>query len=386
MLVFRGRRSVYVALWCLLAMSMCGFGPPTLVDRDVAPQQKFTIGQLRQIQWARTPPINSSARSVLAYDLDAEQVLMTQAADLPVPPASLVKLMTALLIFEQNRLTKQVTIQPEDLVGGATMGLRAAEVLRVEELLWGLLIPSGNDAAMALARQYTGHVSLFVQRMNLRARELNLRETQFANPHGLDVDGQVASAQDLLTLVRLLWQYPLFREIVGTAMTTVAHHPLYTTNQLLGSSPALNCPTPEVCSINGVKTGTTARAGQSLIAGVDRDGHQLFVVVLGSIDRYADMQAVLAVIQHNYHWIPVHLPQRPTALDRLFDPSGNRWVLRAEGDTADILLARWEYQNLRLFRRVHPPPYHVWTAGMEVGVLEWRLGDTVVATQRLIIR
>ena len=134
MLVFRGRRSVYVALWCLLAMSMCGFGPPTLVDRDVAPQQKFTIGQLRQIQWARTPPINSSARSVLAYDLDAEQVLMTQAADLPVPPASLVKLMTALLIFEQNRLTKQVTIQPEDLVGGATMGLRAAEVLRVDVL------------------------------------------------------------------------------------------------------------------------------------------------------------------------------------------------------------------------------------------------------------
>ncbi len=360
----------------VLLLFICGFSPPALVDRDAAPQRRFTVGQLRQIQRARTPAPDINALAVLVYDLDAERALMTRRADLPVSPASLTKLMTALLVFEQNRLTERVTIQSQDLVGEATMGLRAGEVLHVEELLWGLLVPSGNDAAMALARHHSGQVSTFVQRMNLRARELNLRGTHFANPNGFDADGQVCSAQDLLALVRLLWQYPLFRQIVGTASTTVASHPLRTTNRLLGFYP----------NANGVKTGTTGQAGQSLIAGVERSGHQLFAVILGSTDRYADIQAVLAAVQRNYRWTSVRLPERPTVLDRLFDAAGNRWFLRAEGDTADIFLAEWERQELRVFRRVRPPPFDVWRAGMEAGVLEWRLGDAVIATQRLIVR
>ena len=382
------RFSPYVLpLWGLIALFLCGFGPPTMVDRDVAPSKRFTVGQLRQIQRALTPPPETSAVSVLVYDLDSGRELMAKAAHLPVSPASLAKLMTALLVLEQNRLEEQVTIQQQDLVGEAEMGLSEGEVLRVEALLWGLLIPSGNDAAMALARHHSGQVEDFVRHMNLRAGDLGMHRTQFHNPSGFDADGQVSSAQDLLTLVRRLWEYPLFRQIVGTPSATVASHVLQTTNRLLGAYPG----------VNGVKTGTTLQSGQSLIVGLEQNGHQIFAVVLGSLDRYHDVRLVLQAVQGNYSWVPLYLPGRPTALDRLFDAEGKRWFLRTDGFTFDstastagplfeALLAGWERQELKVFRRVHSPPSGNWDTGMQAGVLEWRLGDAVIATQRLLVQ
>jgi len=371
---------------CLTAFFLFVFGPPTIVARAVAPRQRYTVGLLGQIQQAHVPPPGISAVSVLVYDLETGRVLMNKAEQLPVSPASLAKLMTALLILEQDRLSELVTIQGADLVGEAAMGLRAGEELFVEELLWGMLIPSGNDAAMALARHHSGLVESFVASMNLRAGDLGMYNTLFHNPNGFDADGQVSSAQDLLILVKLLWEYPLFREIVGTAATKVAGHELQTTNRLLGSYPG----------INGVKTGTTWQSGQSLIAGLEEDGHQLFALVLGSVDRYHDMRLVLQAVKGSYGWVPLHLPERPTALDRLFDSEGNRWFLRADGMSVDpaaleagpffeALLSGWERQELQVFRRLHPPPSGVWAAGMPAGVLEWRLGDTLIATQRLFV-
>ena len=376
-----------VALFCLISLFLCGFGPPTIVDRDVGPTQRFTVGQLRQIQVATVPPAGVSAASVIVYDVDSGRELMEKAGRLPVSPASLAKLMTALLVIEQDRLSEPVTVQREDLIGGAVMGLRAGEELRVEELLRGLLIPSGNDAAMALARHHSGYVDEFVHNMNRRAGELGMHGTQFRNPNGFDAEGQRSSAQDLLKLVTLLWEYPLFREIVGTAETTVGNHQLRTTNRLLGSYPG----------VNGVKTGTTLESGQSLIIGMEQNGHQLFAVILGSVDRYHDMRAVLQAVQGNYSWVPLRLPQRPTALDRIFDEDGNRWFLYADGINVgpaaleagaffDALLAGWERQELQVFRRLEPPPSGLWTTGMPAGILEWRLGEAVIATQRLFVQ
>ena len=374
-------------LYFLLAIFLCGFGPPTIVDRDAAPRQRYTVGQLRRIQLAQRPPPDISAVSVLVYDVESGRELMEKAAHLQVSPASLAKLMTALLVLERDQLSERVTIRQSDLIGEATMGLNAGEELRVEELLWGLLIPSGNDAAMALARHHAGQVEAFVEQMNLRAGDLGMHDTLFQNPNGFDADGQVSSARDLLTLVKVLWAYPLFREIVGTSTTTVAKRELQSTNRLLGSFPG----------VNGVKTGTTHRSGQSLIAGVEENGHQLFALVLGSVDRYHDMRLVLQAVQGNYSWVPLRMPGRPTALDRLFDTQGERWYLRADGINVnpaaieagpffEALLASWDRRELQVFRRLDPPPAGMWATGMPAGVLEWRLGDTLVATQRLIVQ
>lgn len=364
-----------MAALALLALVLCGFGPPTLLDRDGPAPQRLTVGQLRQIEQAGRPPETISAQAVLVYDVDADRVLIQHNAAVARAPASLIKLMTALLILEKGGLDQIVVVEGEDLVGEATMGLQVGELLTAEDLLWGLLIPSGNDAAMALARHHSGRVDAFVQRMNLRAQELGLAQTNFANPNGFDAVGQISSAQDLLTLIRLLWKYPLFRQIVGTASAEVAGHSLVSTNQLLGTFPGAN----------GVKTGTTTAAGQSLIAGIDRSGHQLFAVILGSQDRYFDARALVAVAGKSFAWANLGLSKRSTALDRVYDADGKRWFVRTEGETAALFLPAWERQRLRPYRRLQLPPPGLWSPDASAGILEWRMGGEVVATQRLVL-
>ncbi|MCB0113679.1 MAG: D-alanyl-D-alanine carboxypeptidase, partial [Caldilineaceae bacterium] len=293
-----------------------------------------------------------------------------------LPPASLTKLMTALIIFEEGNLLDQVTMIGADLIGGANMGAQAGETYTVEQLLWGLLVPSANEAAMALARHHSGQVFVFVQRMNLRAQELGLAHTNFVNPEGFDEDGHRASARDLLAVTQELWQYPLFREIVGSSTVTLGGRALRSTNELLGVDP----------EVDGVKTGTTDEAGQCLIVSVDRGGHQFYIAIMNSQDRFADARVIKAQIEQSYIWRTATLPVRPTALDRLFDAEGNRWFLAAEGPSPSLLLPAWEAARLRPYRTIYPLPEDPWTSGSEVGVLEWRYGDVVVGTQRLILR
>jgi D-alanyl-D-alanine carboxypeptidase len=367
-------RTLFVV--ALAALFTCGFGPPTLIDRDVAPTHRLTVGQLRQMESARTLPAEVTSQAVLIYDVDADQIVMDHNTDQPLPPASLTKLMTALLILEQGDLQAQVTIEPGDLIGGATMRLQTGERWSVEQLLWGLLVPSGNDAAQALARHHSGQVYIFVHHMNLRAQELGLTSTYFENPHGLDDVGHVSSARDLLTLTRLLWPYPLFREIVGTSSITVGGRVLQSTNQLLGM----------FRGANGVKTGTTPNAGECLIASIDQDGHQLLIIILGSQDRYADVRALNSIYMHNYGWRTAAIGPRPTALDRLYDDNGDRWFVAAQGESPAFFLPRWELGRLRPFRNLYPLPLSPWSSGMIVGRLEWRLGDRTVGTQQLVLR
>lgn len=382
-------RESYLAACLLagLAVFLCGFSPPTLTDRNEAATVLLSIGQLRQIHEARTAPPNSSAVAVLVYDVASDRVLLSTGADIPISPASLVKLMTALIVLEEDRLSELVTVTYQDLVGEATMGLVAGDVLRVEDLLWGLLVPSGNDAAAALARHHSGDSKAFVDRMNARAVELNLQSTRFANPHGLDADGQVTNAQDLLSLTLLLWDYPLFRQIVGSAAVTVGGRDLSSTNRLLGT----------YAGANGVKTGTTFWSGQSLIAGVNREGYQTFALVLGSMDRYLDVRAALDASFETYERVNLHLPQRPTALDRVFDAEGRRRFLTSashpgqlsgEEDSGQdsILLAAWERHNLRVYRNLDASLPVGLVPGAQVGVVEWRLGGAVLATHPLTVR
>jgi D-alanyl-D-alanine carboxypeptidase (penicillin-binding protein 5/6) len=332
------------------------------------------VGQLRVWSDAQTAP-GLSARAYLVYDLDAGQILLGEQIETPRPPASLAKLMTALLVFERNELTRTVTVAGADLVGGATMGLTAGERLTVADLLWGLLVPSGNDAAMALARTTAGSVDRFVAQMNERASELGLRQTRFINPHGLDEPDQRVSAVDLLHLTLQLWEYPLFRQIVGTAATTVAGHALRSTNELLPTYPGAI----------GIKTGTSEAAGQGIVANIQRNGRQVIIIVLGSRDRYADVRALYAHYRTAYQWVTPGAGEA-TQLNRIYAPNGDRWYLRPVGGLPSLLLRPWETPRLQSYRRITLPPADVaWSPGMEVGVVEWRLGDQVVGSQVLVL-
>src|SRR5690606_20461701 len=149
------RRGFYLICSLVMFVLLTGFGPPRMVDREIAPQYRVTVGELRQ--WAElTSPQAISADAVLLFDAASGQVIFERRADAALPPASLTKLMTALLVFERGDLNSVVQIEAADMAEGATMGLTVGESLTIEELLWGLLVPSGNDAAMALARALAG--------------------------------------------------------------------------------------------------------------------------------------------------------------------------------------------------------------------------------------
>lgn len=375
------RRILVCLLLGMLALFTLGFTPPTLVDRESAPTQRRTLGQLRQqAQFQQTPAVAS--RAYLVYDAQADATLMAINPDKPLAQASLTKLMTALLVLERGAeepgfLQSTVRIQPSDLVGGSTMGLVSGESLTVEDLLWGLLIPSGNDAATALARVIAGSVDGFVQAMNQRAAELGLTESHFRNPEGLDAADHHTSAQDTLTLTQRNWAFPLFRRIVGTATTTVAGHMLENTNELLGT----------LAGADGVKTGTTDVAGQCLVVSVEQDGRQRLVVILGSSNRYADARTLLGQADLFFSW-----PRNPaasgrlTALDRMVGAQDQVWLLRPQGDAPKLLLPRWQRQDLQLYRRLDLPALaENWQPGLTAGVLEWRLAGEVVGTQVLVL-
>ncbi|MBV7332686.1 D-alanyl-D-alanine carboxypeptidase [Chloroflexi bacterium TSY] len=364
---------LFVLLSSLLLLT--GFGTPRLVDRNVTPGIRLSLGQLRAIAKARQAP-QITAKAALLYDVDGDIVLFEQNQNQALPPASLTKLMTALLILEQTDLTAQVTIRASDLIGGATMGLQAGETVTVDELLQGLLIPSGNDASMTLARHAAGNVDRFIQQMNQRAEELNLQQTHFVNPHGFDAPNQMTSANDMLRLTLELLKSKKFREIVATSEAIVAGHSLRNTNQLLRT----------FVGADGIKTGTTPAAGQSLIASITRKNHQVLLIILGSRNRYADARTLYTAYEANYVWADGK-QDTLSVLNRVYGANGTIWYLQPEGESPEMLQQRWISPPLTAFRRLEIlPSSQTWYAGMRVGVLEWRLGHTIIGNQLLILK
>ncbi len=294
-------KQVVVRVFALLAggwsLLLCGFGSPALADTAQLPDFRLQSNQLKAIDAASAPPVRAVA-DVLIDDA-SRQVLLDKQSHLRWPPASTAKIMTALLTLESGGLDALVTVSPVAAAEeGTRMGLDAGEVLNVRQLLYGLLLPSGNDAAIALAER-DGPSAAFVGRMNERAQQLGLADTHFVNPDGLDDDQQVTSASDLARLAHYaLSSQPLFAAIVKTSHQVIpaeAGHPAFdltNLNQLLGT----------YLGADGVKTGTTPAAGQNLVASATRDGHRLLAVVLGSDDRYSDAMALLDHGFSSYAW------------------------------------------------------------------------------------
>jgi D-alanyl-D-alanine carboxypeptidase len=189
-------------------------------------------------------------------------------------------MMTAIVAMRYSTLDTPVTVDPHDLVGEATMGLVEGDQLTLGDVLYGLLLPSGNDAAMAIARTVgwqEGDVSpdqgveRFVGLMNQTARELQLWDTHFANPHGLDAEGHYSSAYDLAIILRTALNYPEIRERMQTIAVRVGdQYDLYNGNQLLR----------ERSDILGGKTGLTDGAGFCLAMAARQDGRMVIVVAL----------------------------------------------------------------------------------------------------------
>ncbi len=204
------------------------------------------------VEAAAAAPENG-AHSAILLDAESGRVLYEKNADVPSLIASTTKIMTGLLVCETCDLNAEFTIPPECAgIEGSSMYLAAGERYTVRELLYGLMLESGNDAAMALAICCEGSVAAFVARMNARARELGLRQTHFENPSGLDAEGHGSTARELARLACAAMENRTFYEIVSTRTATVHGRTLTNHNRLLW----------QYDGAVGIKTGYTRAAGR----------------------------------------------------------------------------------------------------------------------------
>lgn len=237
------------------------------------------------------------SKAALAIDTDSGTILYEKNPQMPVMPASTVKVITALVALDSYNLDQKI-ITPSVTVEGTKMGLTAGEVISVNDLLYGLLVASANDAAEVLAYVYPGGRNLFVAQMNTKAQSLGLRNSVFVNPTGLDEDGQTTTAQDLVKASFYAMQNPEFKKIVGTKRYNVVGsdgeitHKLNNINQLLGV----------VEGVKGVKTGKTEGAMENLITYIERDESGVMIALLGSTDRFADTVKTIDWIYNNFSW------------------------------------------------------------------------------------
>ncbi|MCL4387463.1 serine hydrolase [Patescibacteria group bacterium] len=208
-----------------------------------------------------------------------------------LPLASLTKIMTAIIALENPKKDDRYIVKKEYLVGEDSMGLDAGEILNLKELLYGLILHSGNDAAETIAGNYPGGRYAFIKAMNDKAKSLGLKDTNFSNPSGLPWDGdQFTTAYDLLIITNYaLSNFSEFRSVSETfnyvIPKTNTHKEFILENEtnLLSSYPG----------VKGVKTGYTGDAGYCLITYLDYDGHKIIGILLNSENRRDEMKELL---------------------------------------------------------------------------------------------
>lgn len=233
-------------------------------------------------------PPTISASALYMVDLESGRVLLQKDAFRRLPPASLTKIMTALVALESAPLDQTVTIDPRALVHRSSLGFRPGEQFALGDLLTAMLVNSANDACEAIALHLAGSQAAFVAKMNERARALKLENTHFSNPCGFDAPNHYSTAAELATVTDQALRRSAFSMMVRTLTRDIAtvdgtrRVSLHSTNDLLRD--------PDV---TGVKTGYTSRAGRCLIVSMFKDGHRVLLVGLNVRDRWEQAARLL---------------------------------------------------------------------------------------------
>jgi D-alanyl-D-alanine carboxypeptidase (penicillin-binding protein 5/6) len=199
--------------------------------------------------------------------------------------------MTAIVTLENGNVDDIVTISKRAAsIKGSSINLKEGEKLKLKELLYGLLLNSGNDAAIAIAEHIGGDVESFVDMMNKKASELDLVNTSFKTPHGLDREGHYSTANELAQMTRYALRNPEFAAICKTVSTSITGRSLYNTNEMLGFYPGAD----------GVKTGYTGQAGRCLVCSATRNGQRLISVVLGCPTRTIRAESTRKILDYAF--------------------------------------------------------------------------------------
>lgn len=266
------------------------------------PQNNSSVAGIQQYN---TPPVSKNmhvpiltARAVLAKDLTSETILYQKEANIPLPIASTTKIMTAIIASEYFKPNSVLTVSSSASIPGSKVGFLKGEDLNFRSVLYGMLLSSGNDAAYTLAENYPGGVLGFISAMNKKAGQLNLQHTHFDNPAGFDSSTHFSSANDLSVITEEALKDSTLSRIFATKQTNIVSldkkytHALSNLNKLLS----------QVKGVLGVKTGFTEQAKENLVTYVNRDGHQILTIVLGSDDRFGESTKLIEWVYSNFTW------------------------------------------------------------------------------------
>jgi len=293
--------------------------------------------------WSFFSEESLTARSAFLLDLTTGQVLYQREPDLPLPPASTTKIVTAIVALESHRRGKDLlsVTKTATRVPSSKLYLRPGQTMSVEDLLYGLLLSSANDASLVLAEGIAGSVERFAEMMTDKAREIGAANSHFTNPHGLTAPEHYSTARDMALLFNYAMKNPAFREIVRTKTSSVSsisagkvrkvrHIQVRNHNRLLWSFEG---------AIGG-KTGYTHAAQKCFVGAVSRNGVTLIVSMLGSRDLWGDTKRLLEYGLENYETLRV--AARPAAPSR----SGGQVAFAADKPAAPLL--SWEEE-----KRIH---------------------------------
>lgn len=323
---------------------------------------------------AAEPPLPAvGARAAVMVDADSGDVIFSLNPDERLPMASTTKMMTALVIIESGHdLDAPVTVsQRAAEVGESSVWLQAGETLTLREMLTGMLVQSGNDAAAALAEFDAGSVEVFVEKMNARAAELGLSNTHFVNPHGLDDPEHYTSAADFARLGIEVMKHEELREIVRMPEAVIPWpgqpygRTLFNHNHLLDAYPF----------VNGIKTGYTDAAGQCIVVSASERGINLIVAYLGAGSTAQRNQEVIGLLGYgfaSYEETAVITTGREYASIGVPYDDGRRLSLTADRD----LVSQLHFSDQVDYRLVLPEePRLPVSAGDPVGIVEAYNGD-----------
>lgn len=300
---------IFLGLFILVIPGQNAYTSANIVDRYTQQIPQMFVPTPAPYPINRTgiyPDSEISATGLVVYDIQSGVFLYKRNEEELLAPASTTKILTALVALDNYKLDDIVTVKKVSN-DGQVMGLVAGERITVENLLFGALIHSGNDAAYALAEHYPGGVEKFVAAMNEKAKTLHLTKSFFTNPVGYDDPNHKMTPVDLARLGSIALENKVIAKMVAIPQITVSDvthtyfHPLKNVNELLGKIPG----------VGGIKTGWTEEAGENLITLVERNTHRLIIVVLRSKNRFGETAKIIDWIFNNYQW-EVYNPSTPS--------------------------------------------------------------------------
>lgn len=299
----KNRYKFVYLLTIIITLFMCF---SVYVYADDEDEEEIRQEEVNEIVESAATPINEpqiNARAAIIYDRSTKQIIWGKNEMEKRAMASTTKIMTAIVVLENANLDDVVTISKKAAgTGGSRLKIRAEDKITVRDLLYGLMLRSGNDAAVALAEHVGESVEGFAGLMNKKAEQIGLKNTHFVTPHGLDDENHYTTAYELAILTDYALENSTFKKIVNTKSTQIRinENPMniYNTNELLGVLPG----------VDGIKTGFTNNAGRCLVTSCTREKNQIITVVLGcdtKKQRTSDSTKLIEYAYKNYKRIDI---------------------------------------------------------------------------------